>query len=282
MKSSNVETNTSLHNIDNFKKIIDANNEDILKKYTEIIIEYFKFIFENIKILNDRYFKFIMIRGLDTITNVFVNLLFYTKNLDLTAFHCQKALYFYIEFIGQISEEQNIFLQLNSRDATTYVYKKTLYELNQEIKKTIPALTQDTKTKMDCFMEYSKIYKIILSKMIYNDVFVKKKMNNNNDTSNDNNNNNDNNNTDKFEKITNKLIDIKLQSNELANLVKSIDIFDAKIEDIKKYYEVILCLLKKIEKNVCLINKTKEKIYSDLFCVYLYENSEKFINWLVS
>ena len=83
---------------------------------------------ENIKLQNQIYLKFIVIRGLETITNVFSIILYYTKNIDLTYFQCQKSFYYYIEFIGQISEEQHSFLQLNSRDAITYVYKKTLVD----------------------------------------------------------------------------------------------------------------------------------------------------------
>jgi hypothetical protein len=57
-------------------------------------------------------------------------LLLYTKNLDLTHFHCQKSFYYYVEFVGQILEDDKTFLQLTSRDATIYVYKKTIYDIH--------------------------------------------------------------------------------------------------------------------------------------------------------
>ena len=107
-----------------------------MAKYSELLIEYTKFIVENIQIKNKSYSKFIIIRGLDTITNVFTTILYYTKNLDLTFFHCQKSYYFYVEFISQISEAEKLFLQLSSRDASTYVYKKTLFDLNNSVLKT--------------------------------------------------------------------------------------------------------------------------------------------------
>ena len=61
----------------------------------------------------------------------------YTKNLELTIYQCKKALYYYIEFIGQISDVSlhHSYLQLNSKDATLFVYKKTIYDINNVYRK---------------------------------------------------------------------------------------------------------------------------------------------------
>ena len=134
----NLENDFSLQNINNYNKTFDVNiNNDIMNKYIELVIEYFKFIFENSKIQKLTYSKFIIIRGLETITNVFNIILYYTKNINLTYFQCQKSFYYYIEFIGQITEEQHTFLQLSSRDAIIYVYKKTFYEINNDFRKNL-------------------------------------------------------------------------------------------------------------------------------------------------
>jgi hypothetical protein len=92
-------------------------------------MEYLKYVLENHKIKNACYKKFILIRGLETINHVFYFILYYTNNLEITYFHSQKAIYFYVEFIQQTSTEENSFLQLNSRDAIMYVYKKTIFEI---------------------------------------------------------------------------------------------------------------------------------------------------------
>ena len=83
-------------------------------------------------LINPNYLKFIVIRGIETLTHVFNTILHYTKNLEITYLHSQKAYYYYIEFISQISEDQNIFLQLSSNDAIMYVYKKTIYNINKK------------------------------------------------------------------------------------------------------------------------------------------------------
>ena len=112
---SNKDNNYSLHNLENYKKNIDTDIAEVTEKYYKLLLEYYKFIIENIKIKNENLTRFIIIRGLDTITNVFNNILYYTKNIDMTYFHCQKSFYFYVEFVGQISEDEKMFLQLTSR-----------------------------------------------------------------------------------------------------------------------------------------------------------------------
>ena len=135
MKSmANKEVNYSLHNSENYKKELECELNDVVNKLSELLIEYFKFITDKLTLKKSKFSRFIITRGLDTITNVFNCILFYTKNLELTYFHSQRAFYFYVEFVGQISEDEKMFLQLSSRDATTYVYKKTVFEINNEEK----------------------------------------------------------------------------------------------------------------------------------------------------
>jgi len=165
MNVSSKDSNYSLSNNDNYKKELCIKTEEIIDKYSSLIIEYYTFIIDNLKIKNKNYVTFIITRGLDTITHVFLNLLLYTKNIDLTYFHCQKSFYFYVEFVGQISEDEKMFLQLTSRDATTYVYKKTIFDINSEIKKNT-CLSDLDKQKIDIVNIYIKIYKLILQKII--------------------------------------------------------------------------------------------------------------------
>ena len=109
-------------------------------KYIGIITEYMLYVVEHMIIPDDTYLLFLIRRGVETITHCFKFLLMYTKNLELTVYQCKKALYYYIEFIGQISDIslQHSYLQLNSKDATLFVYKKTIYDINNiHIKKFI-------------------------------------------------------------------------------------------------------------------------------------------------
>jgi hypothetical protein len=261
MKSQiNPENTYSLHNVDNFNKVLNISVNDVMNKYLQLVIEYLKFIYENIKLQNQTYLKFIVIRGLETITNVFSIILYYTKNIDLTYFQCQKSFYYYIEFIGQISEEQHSFLQLNSRDAITYVYKKTIFEINNDFKKNMSPLSKDSSKKFDLINEYIKIYKILLLKLIN----VDPKINTIN--------------IDNFEISCNKLNNVKIEIDNLYILESFINILDDKINTIENFFEIFLLYLKKINKKPDIIKKSKEKTYLEDFNLYIEESSDKFIS----
>jgi len=141
MKIKNIAANEvispySLSQPDNYKNMLNSSIHEILDKYILLVNDYMLLISDKIYIKKTQYYKYIFIRGLDTITSVFKFMLFYTKNIDLTYYHSQKAFYFYVEFIEQISNDQNTFLQLSSREACMFVYKKTIYELMNDYKKT--------------------------------------------------------------------------------------------------------------------------------------------------
>jgi hypothetical protein len=154
--------NYSLYTLENYKDNLNSSVNDIVKNYKEIINEFLKFILENLKIKNNIYSRFIILRGIDTVTNVFNIILYYTNNIDLTFYHCQKSYYYYVEFIEQISADQHVFLQLNSRDASTYVFKKTIYELNRDIKKNMKQCNKEIKNKLDKANDYIYFFKNIL------------------------------------------------------------------------------------------------------------------------
>lgn len=124
----------SLHNIANFNSELTVRLEDVQIKYNNLLSEYLYFILDNIVIKDESFFKFIIQRGIFVVTSVFNLILLYSKNLDVAYFHSQKAFYFYVEFIGQISEDQHTFLQLSSRDAMMFVYKKTIFDIDSDMK----------------------------------------------------------------------------------------------------------------------------------------------------
>jgi len=172
----NKEKDYSLDNSDNYNEFFDYKIEDVIEKYIILSNEFLKFILEKTTFKNNNYTKFIIIRGYETITNVFNVILYYTKNIELTFYHCQKAYYYYIEFIEQIYDEQNLFLQLNSRDAITYVYKKTIFELKHDVKKNMQPCIDDTKNKIEIIDEFIKIFRsifdVILESIQLNDLLI--------------------------------------------------------------------------------------------------------------
>lgn len=152
-----------LYNVDNYNKTINKPIQEILTKFADIMIEYMVLIIEKISMKKKKHFLFIFERGIETIIHVFSMLFFYTKNIDLTFYHTQKAYYFYIEFIQQISDDNITFLQLSSRDAVMFVYKKTIYDINNEHKKNIMKLIPEDEE----VLEILNLYVIIFKKNIH-------------------------------------------------------------------------------------------------------------------
>ena len=103
MKIVNNDINSYLlYNVNNYKQQIENSQEEILRKFVSVIIEYLNFISEKITMKNKLYYKFILERGLETLIHTFSFIFYYTKNLELTFYHTQKAYYFYLEFIEQM------------------------------------------------------------------------------------------------------------------------------------------------------------------------------------
>ena len=109
-----------LYNISNYKPNIENSVIEILNKFVSIIVEYMRLISKKISMKNKAYYRIIIERGLETVMHVFSVTFYYTKNLDITVYHAQKAYYFYVEYIEQISDDNITFLQLSSRDAILF------------------------------------------------------------------------------------------------------------------------------------------------------------------
>ena len=153
----------SITNNDNYKQTINYNVENILEKYLSILTEYFKHLEESNFNIYNQYYKYIIINGVNCINNILKILLLYTNNIELVLYHTQKSFIYYIEFITQIGDENNNFLQLNSKDATLFVYKKTIFEINNDIRKDF-SIKKDNREILDNINNY-----ILLSKKIIDD-----------------------------------------------------------------------------------------------------------------
>jgi len=263
---ANKDNNFSLQNLDNYKKNIDNTTNEITEKYHMLITEYFKFITENIKVKNTDFSRFIITRGLDTITNVFNNIFYYTKNIDLTYFHCQKSFYFYVEFVGQISEDEKMFLQLSSRDATTYVYKKTIYEINGECKKNLNTnINLNTvNEQLSNINNYINIYKTLIYKIIQNCNLTSKQ-----------------NNIEVFEKICKKINKTNLNNENVVLLNNIIDKLYFIIGSVDYFFDTIQEFLKKMKP--AQLKKYEKKILyeTDEITEKLNDTPERFINWIL-
>ena len=99
---------------DNYNiNIKNFNFKNYYKLYIQIILDFLAHVNEQTHFRNKNYFIFIVKRGILTLSHIFHFLLLYTKNINLTITHCRKSIFYYVEFIEQVSNENHIYLQLN-------------------------------------------------------------------------------------------------------------------------------------------------------------------------
>ena len=127
----------NISDIENYYPTFDLKTTGVVSKsITLLLSEFLNYITKQIKnVKNSNYNLFIIQRGFETIIHCYKFLLLYTKNVDLALYHTKKAYIYYVEFIGQIGYNNHSFLKLNSTDATLFVYKKTIFEINNEYRK---------------------------------------------------------------------------------------------------------------------------------------------------
>jgi len=263
MKSvSTKEANYSLHNSENFKKELECDIEDVVEKLSILFIDYLKCITENIKLRQTNFSKFIIIRGLDTIVHVFNYILLYTKNIDVTYFHCQKAFYFYIEFVGQISEDEKMFLQLSSRDASAYVYKKTIFEINNDLKKAHEHISDYTKIKLNIIESYIHLYTSLLLHII----------------------NTNFNNADCLKEIEDLYKKINKFNNKtlLHKLNTVLDKLYYHVKDTFVLCNIIKLIIKQLVKKNNILDNCNDKFIADDFSSKLDESADNFVSWFLS
>lgn len=148
----------NLTNSNNYNSTLPANHISIITSYNKIILEYIQNITTNKKNFSEN----ILIKGLDTISHIFKYILYYSKNIELASYHTEKALFLYIEFIDQITDDQNMFVILSCKDACVYVYKKILTELNKSYYK-----QNETDINDDAFFTYLHDYIYLSNESIH-------------------------------------------------------------------------------------------------------------------
>ena len=262
----------------NYNNTLEDDAENIVNEYFNIVKEYLFHAGENIIISNYTYYIFIIKRGLDCLKHIFNMLLLYTNNLELVVYHCKKSYLYYIEFISQIGNENHSYLQLNSKDAALFIYKKTIFDINNN-KRISLQQTKNNKNKLDYAYICSEIINEIIIFVFDNDnIKTELKMNYimyiiNMTT-----------------KVKDKIIKSKKTVSEKIKLCKILNYFlnNLKIKAIKdecKYLNICNLISKKIlqdKKNIS-IESIDSKLSDKDFDEKLVNNTPlKFVNWLIN
>ena len=263
----------TINNSDNYKSVIAEPQGLIFKSYTSLIHEYLLFCLDNIFIQKQRYLKYVLIRGIETLQNVFNMLLLYTKNLELVNYHCQKSYYYYVEFIGQIGDDNHSFLQLNSKDATLFVYKKTIFEINNDFKKMFDSPSGAQLEIVENVRALTTIFNCMLSYNI--DTATENLLGN----------------TNEFKKISSRIGKFSekiLQLEKTSDFSNKLNVFNEFLKYItikniscEKLISISELFVKRLCSKDIAIKNLEAKLYNTTFDSLIQNNSNiKIINWI--
>ena len=138
----------ALQDLTNYHHCFSCSTTELFVRYIAVMSEYLDRCTETLQGGPPSSRHYIIGRGMETVTHVFKLLTLYTRNADLVLHHAQRAAYYYVEFIGQIGADSNTYLQLNSKDATLFVYKKTIFEISGDHRRNF-ASVQGTDVVLD-------------------------------------------------------------------------------------------------------------------------------------
>lgn len=168
---TNLDDSFSLNDIKQYKNSLTCSPKKVIEYYLKLCCHYLLVLKNSNLFRQQKNFKYISVRGIDTLTIIFQLLFLYTLNIEVAYYHTDKSMYLYIEFISQLDVDDNHFLQLTSRDAVNYIYKKTLFTINQNYKKDkIVQKCEKTKKKMDTIDNAINIIKTITINIINNEL----------------------------------------------------------------------------------------------------------------
>lgn len=130
---NNDPSNKTLFDEDNYKPSFSLQDLDSsLIIYSKIVSDFLKDLAEDIVVPELSQFMFIIEKGIETISNVYKTILIYSRNIELAKYHTEKACLYYINFISQIIDSE-----INVRESVLFVYKKTIFDINNECKKRV-------------------------------------------------------------------------------------------------------------------------------------------------
>jgi len=144
----------SLKNIDIYMENMEVSLKDVYICLKQMFEQYIKCCLD----ANNKIDKYYIDKGINIIVNVFKIILMYTKNLDIAKKYAFNSIYYYIEYINQITntDTEIVFINLTLNDAILYVYRKSIYEISDSYKKKF-------KLNADDNSKFNKIGELVLS-----------------------------------------------------------------------------------------------------------------------
>ena len=235
-------------------------SKHIFIKYISVINDFLLYCNDNVLNENKTILKYTIRRGIESITHIFKFVYISTNDLDLTCEICKQAFIYYIEFITQICDDDRKYLNMTSRDAILFIYKKTINKYKILDSKIDNETSNDLKVLNRMLNIHNELLNIYIESDEYNKI-----------------------NYEKFEKNIYLFVEklIKIKHNEMIDCIFNILIINKIYNlDVFKHLKIInLFLDKKYKKGMS--NIILKKLNSNQHKEYLLNEIEEiYVNWL--
>lgn len=247
-----------IQNEDNYVASLQNTEKECFGNYIKIINDYIKDFNEKIVYQNNAKHTFILEKGFDTIRHVFTQFLLYSNNLEFAIEVTEKAYQYFIEFIGQIGEENNAIFNLSTQDAILFAYKKTIYEIPPNIKKDF----SEHDPLIDCVKGYVNIYDVLLIYHINHHHTLD--------------------NIDIFLPITDSLLQLPLLFDKLDVILSFIKFIQIKNIPSVKYFQTINIFVKQIGKKGVSLHNLEKKFINSQTDIVIESSPHKIVKWFLS
>lgn len=165
-----VSDNLELKNTENYNTKCNFTLFEAANKYIDLIT-YFIFLGKE-SLTYDDNFIYTMHKGVEVVNNIFNVLLLYTRNLEITTHYTNQCIYFYVEYINQISNKsaEFVFVNLTMQDAILYIYRKSIFEINEQIRRKYKSNLNEKKL-YDNISLFNNTYNYIILAFLQNNDF---------------------------------------------------------------------------------------------------------------
>jgi hypothetical protein len=103
--------------------------ELLVSRYVYVMREYMRTVNESSQLNDISSQAYIINNGIYAIHRVFEYVLLKYQSLDKAVYYSKKTCYYYLEYMQQVADS-NLSHNLNSMDAMLFVYKKTIFDMN--------------------------------------------------------------------------------------------------------------------------------------------------------
>ena len=128
---SHTDSSKLLSKSESYNLVIDYTTTQCVEMYIHLFIRYIDGWKSICPTIPETVRSYMFSQGVNIVSNVFSLVLLNTKNLNISSLVTDRAFQYYCAFVYQMTQEMSENITLSTRDAIQFVYRKSIYCLQQ-------------------------------------------------------------------------------------------------------------------------------------------------------